>query len=190
MMHPHTELRLVSAVIGSGVFATAPIPKGTLTWVRDPLDQRIEFESDDFPSGLLNMEVVRRYLYTDRQGRVILLWDHGRFVNHSCSPNTAGGLNNDFSVALRDIAAGEEITEDYGELMGFDGFDCHCGHSDCRRFVESLEQTQVFPREQAVRAALKAGRELNQPLGEVRTFLSKMETVGNKERSAARRSSR
>ena len=39
MLHPHTELRHVSKLIGYGVFATQLIPKGTITWVRDDLDQ-------------------------------------------------------------------------------------------------------------------------------------------------------
>ena len=39
MLHPHTELRHVSKQIGYGVFATQLIPKGTITWVRDDLDQ-------------------------------------------------------------------------------------------------------------------------------------------------------
>ena len=39
MIHPDTELRLVSPEVGYGVFATRFIPRGTLTWVLDPLDQ-------------------------------------------------------------------------------------------------------------------------------------------------------
>ena len=39
MIHPDTELRLVNQHIGLGVFATRAIPKGTITWVRDRLDQ-------------------------------------------------------------------------------------------------------------------------------------------------------
>jgi hypothetical protein len=39
MLHPDTELRFVNRTIGYGVFATRMIPRGTITWVRDRLDQ-------------------------------------------------------------------------------------------------------------------------------------------------------
>ena len=39
MIHPDTELRYVNDAIGYGVFATRHIPCGTITWVRDHLDQ-------------------------------------------------------------------------------------------------------------------------------------------------------
>jgi hypothetical protein len=40
MVHPHTELRFVSPQIGWGVFATRLIPRGTIVWALDSLDQR------------------------------------------------------------------------------------------------------------------------------------------------------
>ena len=36
MIHSDTELRPVNAVVGLGVFATRRLPRGTVTWVRDP----------------------------------------------------------------------------------------------------------------------------------------------------------
>ena len=39
MLHPNTELRYVDGTVGHGVFATAPIPMGTFTWVKDALDR-------------------------------------------------------------------------------------------------------------------------------------------------------
>jgi uncharacterized protein len=46
---------------------------------------------------------------------MVLIPDNGRFVNHSDAPSSGAGVNGRllYSVALRDIAAGEEITEDY-----------------------------------------------------------------------------
>lgn len=38
MIHPNTELKMVSPEMGIGVFATKFIPKGTITWVQDELD--------------------------------------------------------------------------------------------------------------------------------------------------------
>lgn len=57
----------------------------------------------------------------------------GVYANHSCEPNS--GIWQDTSlVALRDIAAGEEIVWDYSTSMAEDWFemDCHCGAPNCR----------------------------------------------------------
>eukprot|EP01036_Dinobryon_divergens_P028220 gene28222-37132_t len=42
--------------------------------------------------------------------------DDGRFVNHSSDPNTGFASVDRPSVALRDIAAGDELTCDYSGL--------------------------------------------------------------------------
>jgi hypothetical protein len=47
-------------------------------------------------------------------GRLYCDYDDGRFLNHSKAPNVGGcGDVLTVAVALRDIAAGEELTEDY-----------------------------------------------------------------------------
>ncbi|XP_065680280.1 uncharacterized protein LOC105843597 [Hydra vulgaris] len=55
--------------------------------------------------------------------------------NHSCQPNSAL-VENDHFVALRDIAAGEELTYDYQTLeteASLDvGLNCKCGSDNCR----------------------------------------------------------
>jgi len=55
------------------------------------------------------------------------------FVNHSCDPNCvlSGSV---VVVALRDIAAGEELTYDYATSDGSDyaEFECTCGSTLCR----------------------------------------------------------
>ena len=45
LVHPDSELRFVNPVIGHGLFATRLIPKGTITWVGDDLDQFITPEA-------------------------------------------------------------------------------------------------------------------------------------------------
>ncbi len=55
------------------------------------------------------------------------------WFNHSCSPNA--GMNGQIClVALRDIAAGEEICYDYAMSDGspYDEFECHCQAPECR----------------------------------------------------------
>jgi hypothetical protein len=46
---------------------------------------------------------------------MVLCWDNGRFVNHSFNSNCFTTAY-DFEVAVRDIQAGEQLTDDYGYL--------------------------------------------------------------------------
>jgi hypothetical protein len=64
----------------------------------------------------------------------------GRLVNHSCEPNAA--LTDDVRlVAIRNIAIGEEILDDYSTTMLKDEWNmvCACGSSRCRKIVSSFE---------------------------------------------------
>jgi hypothetical protein len=122
MMHPHTELRHVSEEIGVGVFATRPIPRGTIVWSLDPLDRIIG------PDELAALDEHRRafvakYGYRDQHGNHVVCWDLGKFVNHSFHANCMGTAY-DVEVAVRDIAAGEELTDDYGTLNPLEPFAC------------------------------------------------------------------
>ncbi len=130
MMHPDTEIRAVSDEIGVGVFATRPIPRGTITWVRDPLDVVISPVNASV-LGPLYAAALDRYAFVDRRGDLVLCWDHARYINHACEPTTlCSGF--DFDVALRDIARGEEITYDYGVLNLTEPMPCLCGQPACR----------------------------------------------------------
>jgi hypothetical protein len=130
LIHPHSELRFVSSAIGYGLFATRLIPKGTVTWAGDPFDQVI---SPERLTGLPNLLIAQahRYSYVNGSGDRILCWDHGRFVNHSCAA-TCLSPGFDFEIAVRDIEAGEEITDDYGTLNPEEPFPCLCGAPQCR----------------------------------------------------------
>jgi hypothetical protein len=57
-------------------------------------------------------------------------------INHSCTPNV-GVVGQITFVALRDIAAGEEVCYDYAMTDGgpYDEFECHCGTPYCRGHV-------------------------------------------------------
>ena len=59
--------------------------------------------------------------------------DPMRYTNHSCDPNARLDIRNgrvEF-YALRDIAAGEEITVDYGETHHEGRLRCRCGAPNC-----------------------------------------------------------
>ncbi|HZI17278.1 MAG TPA: SET domain-containing protein-lysine N-methyltransferase [Pyrinomonadaceae bacterium] len=62
---------------------------------------------------------------------------HFRYVNHSCSPNAymrrAYGRVEFYS--LRPIAAGEEVTCDYGETHHDGKLPCRCGSPRCRTLL-------------------------------------------------------
>jgi SET domain-containing protein len=114
MIHPDTELRFISPEKGYGVVATKLIPKGTITWAFDILDQT--FTPDVF-HGLDDRyrDILDKYCYRDHDGHYILCWDNARFVNHSFRSSCISTAYN-FELAVRDIHPGEEITDDYGYL--------------------------------------------------------------------------
>lgn len=161
MMHPHTERRFVSRAVGWGVFALRPLPKGTITWVMDPedrpyKDQRLPAHWTGADPGRERTDPDARFLYQDKRGQLIMLGDHARYVNHSCDPTTAGGRDDRFSIALRDIAEGEELTEDYGELVAFEPFACGCGAATCRGRIQPLLGLAGMLHEDKVKSALEA----------------------------------
>src|SRR5690606_35792640 len=114
-------------------FATRDIPRGTIVWVLDELDQRISPERVR-QLGPRYERMLDRYAYASADGSFILCWDLARFVNHSCEPN-AVSTGWEIDVALRDIAAGEELRNDYAVLNLDRGFACRCGAATCRRVV-------------------------------------------------------
>jgi SET domain-containing protein len=106
-----------SAIHGFGVFAAAQIAQGTPVW-RFARGLDMEFRPDIVPTLPAHVrEFFAHYGYLDRNvQRIILCFDDARFVNHSDAPNVATDYAQDpygLDVALRDIAAGEELTMDY-----------------------------------------------------------------------------
>ncbi len=134
MLHPLTELKYVSDEIGYGIFATAPIPKGTMTWVRDELD-RIFTPSDVLQLSEASRENLLKYSYRTHQGDYFFCWDLARYVNHSFYPNTMITPLG-FELAIRDISAGEELTNDYGTLNIIEAFTCASGPTSQRDMVK------------------------------------------------------
>ena len=64
----------------------------------------------------------------------------GRYINHSCEPNT--GIKNTFElIALEDIPAHSELRFDYSTTMDEDDFTmpCFCGKSSCRNKVDDFK---------------------------------------------------
>lgn len=163
MLHPHTVVRSVNDAIGVGVFATRRIPRGTLTWVLDPLDVVLP-DAAVQELDPLRRAVFDRYAWVE-QGRWILCWDHGRYVNHACDANCIG-LGVQFEIALRDIEEGEQLTDDYRSLGQFEhAFDCLCGTPGCTGRVEPSDVLRLRPMWQdRFHAALPLMGAVHQPL--------------------------
>lgn len=166
LIHPRTELRFVDPVIGHGVFATAPIPKGTITYVKDPLE--IEVSSEMFVTlPPLLREITDRYSYIDNRGLRIMSWDHGRFVNHRCDCNTMS-TGYGFEIAVRDIRPGEEITDEYGMFNIPVDMSVACGCRRCRKVVTPGDLAKYHAAwDRRIRPALRAVLEVPQPLWEL-----------------------
>jgi len=114
MIHPKTELKLISNEIGYGVVATEFIPAGTITWVQDRLDR--EFTPADLQTmDLIYQTILDTYTFRNNKGNYVLCWDNGRYVNHSFNSNCLTTAY-DFEIAVRDIQPGEQLTDDYGYL--------------------------------------------------------------------------
>jgi hypothetical protein len=143
MIHPHTELRRVSSDIGYGVYATAPIPRGTITWVLDALDLVMPRErAAAMPRAY--QPILERYCFIDDRGNSVLCWDLGRYTNHACEPTTVS-IGSVCDVAARDIAAGEEITCEYALLNISEVITCRCGSPRCRGQVQASDLAALAP---------------------------------------------
>ncbi|MDD3146079.1 MAG: SET domain-containing protein [Candidatus Riflebacteria bacterium] len=114
MIHPWTELRLITEEIGYGVVATRFIPKGTIIWAFDKLDR--EFTPNQISQlAPIYKDILTKYCFRNSKGNQVLCWDNGRYVNHSFHSNCMT-TPYDYEIAIRDIKAGEELTDDYGYL--------------------------------------------------------------------------
>ena len=108
-----------------------------------------------------------RYSYLTGTGDRVLCWDHGRFVNHSCAA-VCLSPGFDFEIAVRDIAAGEELTDDYGTLNPEEPFDCLCGTPQCRGKVLPDDPIRLAEGWDAlIGAAFPAIGRVDQPLWEL-----------------------
>ena len=133
MIHPNTRLQFISAEIGYGVFATADIPEGTIVYVKDSLELVVSPEQYAEHSPEMR-EVVDKYSYIDENGDRIISWDFAKYVNHCCNCNTIS-TGYGFEMAIRDIHAGEQITDEYGIFNLDTEMDLVCGSAGCRKRI-------------------------------------------------------
>ena len=116
-----------SRIQGRGLYALRGFTPGEVV-LRWNVSHRIS-------SGALNLlsEDERRYIHPFSDNEMIIVQPPERFVNHSCDNNTV--VVNFSDVAIASIAAGDEITSDYGSDGAAISFKCACGSLNCRGTV-------------------------------------------------------
>lgn len=109
-----------SPVHGFGVFARKPIEAGTRIWQVDPTMHVCDRpEMYALPPKKLRFALHGGY-YHKPSARFLWYVDGMQYMNHAAGAAANIGLSvwppleEDHTVALRDIAAGEELFEDYG----------------------------------------------------------------------------
>jgi len=163
MIHPHTILKPVSEIIGLGVFATAPMPTGTITYTADALDMHF-IPQDPRLSDPNYRDIILKYSTRDPDGSYTMSWDIARYVNHCCHYNTLT-TGYGFEIAVRDIAAGEEITDDYGVFNLEEPVQLACHFPDCRLFAYPDDYNRMQEKwDNDIRAALSRVYSVPQPL--------------------------
>lgn len=163
MIHPATEVKLVSKEIGSGVFATALIPKGSITYIFDEMEL-IYPQDHPLLKDANYIDHINKYSYIDRDGNRILSWDIAKYMNHYCDYNSIS-TGYGFEIAIRDIQPGEQITDDYGTLNIENFMSCGCGKANCRKTInpdDLLKYSDVW--DNYIKDALKYLNQVKQPL--------------------------
>jgi uncharacterized protein len=128
-----------SALHGAGVYTTAPIKKKTR--ILEYTGPRMSREESQ--GMYADTEVT--YLFTmDDEKTIIDGFGMAAFVNHSCDPNCVSDQIDGriWIIALRDIAANEELTYDYCLWDAEPGEEapCYCGAEQCRGTMYSEEE--------------------------------------------------
>ncbi|WP_263365875.1 SET domain-containing protein [Edaphobacter bradus] len=129
-----------SAIHAAGCYTTRPIRKGAKV---------VEYDGPRFPKEVADERYKDRfitYLFsTGENGAVIDGFGTAMFLNHSCDPNCE---TEDFDgriwiTAIRNIAAGEELTYEYNlHDSDDDDADCHCGAVSCRGTMFSEDEVK------------------------------------------------
>ncbi len=132
-----------SRIHSHGVYADAPIRKGTL--ILEYVGERLTNEqADDVYDDFSNT-----YLFGLDEGKTIIDgYGVAAFVNHSCDPNCetdqiAGSM---WIIARRDIEAGEELTYDYNLYDGEGDAPCLCRARRCRGSLYSAAHLRKIAR--------------------------------------------
>lgn len=121
-----------SSVQGLGVYADKDFKIGEIVLVIDDTnvvtdEQKLTPQQHEYDCDYLS------------DGKVILMQEPEKFINHSCDPNTYVKTINNLRhvLSMGDIKKGQEITFDYS-INGFNNgtFECKCGSKNCRKVYQ------------------------------------------------------
>jgi SET domain-containing protein len=153
-----------SRIQGRGVFALAPIAKGTR--IIEYTGERISNEEADARCGDESKGRHHTFLFASTTRTVVDASREGsdaRFINHSCDPNceTVVERGRIYVDAIKKIAAGAELSYDYWYSTDDTYTDeqlerlypCRCGTSKCRGTLASRQH--IEKPKQKKRAAAK-----------------------------------
>lgn len=103
---------------GIGLFIVEPIKKGEIIVVPSTSGLDIELEEKDFVRlPKKEQEVILHYGFRNKfNNKFHLNFDDARFINHSKEGNLKLDEKTHNLFAIRDIEAGEELTQDYSEF--------------------------------------------------------------------------
>jgi SET domain-containing protein len=130
---PKTVVR-PSSIGGRGLFAATAIPRGEIVCVKGGhLLLRAEFARLKSVANEADLQIADDLFLapvTEAEFEGVMM-----FLNHSCEPNV-GIQGQIVFVALRDIAADEELTLDYATIdHDTDPMPCRCGTASCRGII-------------------------------------------------------
>ncbi len=163
MIHPNTDLRFINKKKGRGVFATQPISKGTLTYVKDDLEIVIPPDDEKLFDPRYK-KLIDTYSYIDRDGKRIISWDHAKYMNHCCQCNTMS-TGYGFEIAIRDIAIDEEITDEYSMFNFPSNMKLECEKTPCREVISAGDLVLYHKQwDELVKGALSEYKMVDQPL--------------------------
>jgi len=129
-----------SSIHAAGCYTTRPFKKGSRV---------CEYDGPRFTKKVADERYKDRfitYLFScGTNGKVIDGFGTAMFINHSCEPNCetdeVGGRV--FVMAIRDIAAGEELTYEYNLFDSDDDEqNCYCGAAKCRGTMLSEDEVK------------------------------------------------
>jgi SET domain-containing protein len=129
----------VSGISGRGLFALAPIEQDEVVAIKGGhIVDRATLLRESALIGEAYIQIEDGFYLaplTAEEVEPVML-----FLNHSCEPNV-GLRGNVVFVAMRAIAAGEELVMDYAMFDDDpeERMDCRCGALTCRRVVSGTD---------------------------------------------------
>jgi SET domain-containing protein len=133
MLNNQIEKRTKDTLHGAGIFAKAPIQKGTVIWKRTGATYTLE-EYNNWS------DLPKSYGFQCGESKFSLDEDDWKFVNHSCNPSA--WFTRNFQLQARiDLNENDEITYDYSttEVINKMEMACLCGAHNCRGVITNLD---------------------------------------------------